>query len=485
MDPPDADIGSPPTGSAPRPPSPALSALLSPPHAPKHPAADSGNNPAATGLELDMSINAAVSALVHHLVQPLAAHYPHADVMALRSDLTLSFTTIFTPTWKECTPHSGSGSRSLIADSVSGLPAVLKAAAAKHGVDPAKWNSAIAASRRKKVPGPEAAEWEVWCDPGMVVWRWGGWGWDEPEFDPIKRPRESFQVVWQAAPAPRQVTSPLASTTPGMRSRAIPIRAPALLRIPASPSPASSVASDLPGLLPAADIVDSVPSHGRSSSGDFIRRDQTSPTHTGFARAHKGKQSSTSSNSSDSSDTNSHTQLLTPGSRPGSADLFPEPKVKPSVEDTPRGRDRSPAAEPTVTPYDGGNVTVLGGGTKLGGSRPPSVMSSRGDRTRSPSVSIASRALLTAVGPNSNGAPGSPRKPRTRRRIIPTHIGYFGQPGIGAPMLASFGSHKHQPGQPYWPQGQPGAGVGVGVGVGVAPPPVGMPMPSMPMKRVV
>lgn len=138
------------------------------------------------------------------------------------------------------------------------------------------------------------------------------------------------------------------------------------------------------------------------------------------------------------------------------------------MEETPRGRDRSPAPEPTVTPYDGGNVTVLGGGTKLGGSRPSSVMSSRGDRTRSPSVSIASRALLTAVGPNSNGAPGSPRKPRTRRRIIPTHIGYFGQPGIGAPMLAAFGSHKHQPGQPYWPQGQPG------VGVGVAPPPVGI-----------
>lgn len=212
---------------------------------------------------------------------------------------------------------------------------------------------------------------------------------------------------------------------------------------------------------------------------------------------HKGSDS-TSSRSSDSSDTNSnsHTQLLTPASRPGSADLLPSDKNEQEHEQTSenenenedehskRGRTTSPTSGrpssagsngPTVTPYDGGNVTVLGGGTKLGGSRPSSVYGARLDRTRSPSVSIASRALGTAVGPNSNGgtaAAASPRKQRTRRRIIPTHIGYFGQPGVGAPMMGAFG--MNQP-KPYsWPHGQPGGpGMnGVGVGVGVSPPPV-------------
>jgi hypothetical protein len=191
------------------------------------------------------------------------------------------------------------------------------------------------------------------------------------------------------------------------------------------------------------------------------------PNHSRTASArgpgHKG-QGSTSSTASDSSDTGSQ-QLLTPASRPGSADLFPEDK------DEHRGRDPSPTRnEPTVTPYDGGNVTVLGGGTKLGGSRPSSVMS---HRTRSPSISVASRALNPAVGSNANG--GGMRKQRSRapRRIVPTHLGQFSQPGIGGPMMSAFTPPplKHQPGVAFgqWPQ----PGPGVGVGVGVAPPPVG------------
>lgn len=273
------------------------------------------------------------------------------------------------------------------------------------------------------------------------------------------------------------------------RSKAIPIRAPSLLHIPPTPSPAPSTASvassaapapiaaprsPSPSLLPAADINAAPPfrSHSRTNSSTDVRRSHSRNASFTRGSGHKG-QGSTSSNSSDSSDNGSHTQLLTPASRPGSADLFPESNGE--KDDISRGRDPSPSRnEPTVTPYDGGNVTVLGGGTKLGGSRPSSVMSNH--RTRSPSVSIASRALGNAVGPNSNGGapPSSPRKPRTRRRIIPTHIGYFGQPGVGAPVMGAFGAGgaalKHGP--PYqWPHGQPGAAGGVGVGL--APPPVG------------
>jgi hypothetical protein len=109
---------------------------------------------------------------------------------------------------------------------------------------------------------------------------------------------------------------------------------------------------------------------------------------------------------------------------------------------------------PTVTPYDGGNVTVLGGGVKLGGagagsgtaSRTGSVMSQHRipyDRARSPSISLASRALNTALSPNEGGPQmggggGGGRKPRTRRRIMPTYLGYVGQPGVGGPVPHAF-----------------------------------------------
>ncbi|KAL1407614.1 hypothetical protein Q8F55_007047 [Vanrija albida] len=488
----------------PRPPSPAL--VSGTPSATATPVSSATPGPVA-GLQLDMSLASAVSALVHHLVQPLSAHCPHTTIMDLRKRLTATFTAAYTPTWNESNPHSGSGTRSLIADRQHGLPRLLRDAAKQCDVDTTTWQQAIAANRRKKAEAEDnGEEWEVWCDPGMVVWRWGGWGWEEPDFDPIKRPRESFQVVWQAAPTAEVATSDPstspAAPTPLRVSKAIPIRAPTLnapstlmqsLLAAADPSRTPS-----PSLLPAADISPRRV-HSRNSSGDVEHRrgaHSRNSSHAFSARAgHNKGQDSTSSNSSDSSDTNSgHTHLLTPASRPGSADLFGEVSAKRLESEAQRGRDPSPstprgadapktgtptpgATIPQVTPYDGGNVTVLGGGTKLGGgvSRSSSAMGMRGhDRTRSPSVSIVSRALNTAVGPNSNGGvplPASPRKQRTRRRIIPTHIGYFGQPGIGGPIMGAFGSKPPQPGAAGgfgpWSHGQPG---GAGVGVGVGPP---------------
>lgn len=223
-----------------------------------------------------------------------------------------------------------------------------------------------------------------------------------------------------------------------------------------TPSPNDSIAS-----------YDSVSSHNRQSSSRVPSRAN-----------HRGSDSTSSNNSSASE--NSGAQLLTPNSRPpsigpsydqssGSKSPTPTgPTFRSRSESPPTPRDAAATpgnmgthdtSTPTVTPYDGGNVTVLGGGVKLGGmSRPSSVMSlnrTPGDRSRSPSISVASRALTSAMGPN--GTSTGTRKTRTRRRIMPTYLGHLGQPGISGPFVPAI--------QPGW------QGVG-GVGVGMGPPPV-------------
>ena len=279
-----------------------------------------------------------------------------------------------------------------------------------------------------------------------------------------------------------------------------------------------------PSLLPSAYIV-----HSRSSSADLsvrtpspvsseystdidldidadylknhsrVSSNPSSIISTGLAkaasRAHRVNGSTSSIASSVSDGRSGQTQLLTPASRPGSADPFlipalPDRDGKGYTPYPPAHRGRTPSpntprdsitpstvtsATPTVTPYDGGNVTVLGGGVKLGGSsRPSSVMStSRSplDQSRSPSVSLASRALNTALSPNHTGSsiPTSPRKTRTRRRIMPTYLGHLGQPGVGGPIMGVFsqfagkgqpGTYGPPPGQ-AWSNGhsQPGGGM--------------------------
>lgn len=219
-----------------------------------------------------------------------------------------------------------------------------------------------------------------------------------------------------------------------------------------------------------------------------------------------GHGSSSSIDSSISDSNSGATQLLTPASRPGSADPFTA-AANASIDDktptpgTLRGRDPSPmsrqqvtptapgkVATPSVTPYDGGNVTVLGGGVKLGGgaggppgSRPVSVVSQHRmpmmDRSRSPSVSIASRALNSALTPGEMGNGGG-RKPRTRRRIMPTYLGYVGQPGVGGPaspafqplMLPKGGSGQPGQAQPQQMGQQAGWQPSLGVGMGIRTP---------------
>ncbi|WVR09098.1 hypothetical protein IAU60_006160 [Kwoniella sp. DSM 27419] len=527
---------------------------------------------------LDLSLATAITHLAQHLIQPLSAHYPHSTLLQLRHVLARRLTKIFEPSWQPLRPTFGSGSRSLICSRYHGLPTVLKQAAEEVAVEQDKWRKAIAGIKS----GDRGEEWEAWCDPGQVVWRWGGWEWEDPQFEPFKVVKEPFLIIWQASSSSPSLSpqTPNAAPihTPARTSHAIPIRAPSaagpltpgptghpptLFAIP--PTPASETTLSMP-LTPSEDRGDLLPAFaslglgqapgqgqrghvasGWTSSDASSRVASLSESHFGDSRSvsgssarseqdhsdqendeglggkaargsHRVSESSSSLASSGSESNSGHTQLLTPASRADSLDPFTVPllslkdkkddksrKITPPGLHMPRGRTPSPnpsattdtqtitpgteasstpssAPAPSVTPYDGGNVTVLGGGVKLGGaSRPSSGMSSRSvDRSRSPSISLASRALTSATGPNANGE-AAPRKQRTRRRIMPTYLGHLGQPGVGGPVMGVFGQFA----------GAPKAGVpattfapapGGHVGVGVSPPVIGrvpVPMPRM------
>ncbi|WVW79292.1 hypothetical protein I302_101259 [Kwoniella bestiolae CBS 10118] len=489
---------------------------------------------------LDLSLSTSISYLSQFLIQPLSSHYPHHILLSLRAELSNRLTTLFSSTWDTSRPQFGSGYRSLICSRHLGLPLSLVEAAKAVGVERGVWKRAIAGIKS----GERGEEWQCWCDPGQVTWRWGGWEWEDVGYEPWKVIKEPFQIIWQSSSSlsPSISTStPNAPThTPARASHAIPIRAPiavgpptpgpgptapALYAIPPTPSqhPARTV-HETDNLLPAFSTLglghpsglggnrDHTPSGWTSSTGtqsretsygdrsiDSYQADSDDEENHEHDRSkapsrgsHRGSESTSSITSSSSvSDSNSgHTQLLTPSSRPNSADPFLIPslslkdkersrKITPPSQTHTRGRTPSPnstdsmkenltpatdttltPSTPTVTPYDGGNVTVLGGGVKLGGaSRPGSVISSHRspiDRSRSPSISLASRALGSAT---TEG--GSTRKQRTRRRIMPTYLGHLGQPGVGGPVMGAF--------QSFTPTK---TGTGSSVGVGVSPPPV-------------
>lgn len=359
---------------------------------------------------------------------------------------------------------------------------------------------------------------------------------------------DPVQVIWQAT-APKDPAEGASTFTPARQSCAIPIRAPTVFQIPPTPSQVVERTSS-PSLLPAASIDFSsgtptalghsafstpesdaeIPNGGAhtdpaSYGGEPLPRlefRRSRETNNGRSRSGHSGSHSTSSVDSSVSDTNSGmSQLMTPGSRSASADIFEsiearlvatEPgKLKPRGRtpspDTPHANQRqsvtpttvtgatpapsaAPSTTPTVTPYDGGNVTVLGGGVRLGGSsRPSSVMSSHRnpiDRSRSPSISLASRALNSAVGPNSTGGP---RKQRTRRRIMPTYLGSIHQPGVGGPINGvfsqfiggqppqgqTFGNGQQQAVSPQMWQGPMAPGMGMGMGMPGTP---NMPRPT-------
>jgi len=494
--------------------------------------------PSETLPSVDTSLKTALPHLINRLIQPLSSQLPPARLLQLQLLLTERLSAKYSATWDEKRPMNGSGSRSLICTLHTGLPVELREAAREVGIDLEMWLKALALV--KVQDGKEVSvktEWEAWCDPGSVSWRYGGWQWEDVGYDVRRTSRgeslvssqldtnlllDSIKIIWQAS-RPEQVNAKgesIATFTPARPSAAIPIRAPIVYAIPPTPT-ANLGRTESSSLLPAASIEhvrsqttsgafgqfsspesDEEPrKHERAhTSGGYDSHDP--PPRLEFRRedrsrrraAHAGSDS-TSSVDSNISDANSGlSQLLTPGSRPGSADVFQSDMAKVAERgrtpspNTPHGRERAnktpatvtgattaPSTTPTITPYDGGNVTVLGGGVKLGGggSRPSSVMSGHRtpmDRDRSPSISLASRALGNAIGPQSTGGM---RKPRTRRRIMPTYLGSIHQPGVGGPINGVFSQFVRQPNQAYGGPNGPNVWAGQqqqqSVGVGMAP----------------
>ncbi|WWC91262.1 uncharacterized protein L201_006205 [Kwoniella dendrophila CBS 6074] len=523
----------------------------------------SNNNVGSSVSNLDLSLPTALSYLIQHLIQPLSIHYSHLILLSLRDDLIERLTLVYSNTWEGSHPQLGSGFRSLICNKHLGLPKPLKQSSKKIGIDEDLWKNSISS---KKQNG-RGEEWQCWCDPGQVTWRWGGWEWEDIGYEPTKVIKEPFQIIWQSSSSlspPISTAIPNAPThTPARTSHAIPIKAPtpmgpptpgpgpvaaapALYAIPPTPSHRpNQVLNENEDLLPAFSNLglgrpsgslggnrSNIPSGWTSSTGsretsygdvsfehqssddDEHERDRSkAPSRSS---SHRGSESTSSITSSVSDSNSGHTQLLAPSSRPNSADPFSIPplssltikdkenrsrKITPPTSNQMRGRTPSPNTQsnkdnssitpqtdntltpsttvnqqtPTVTPYDGGNVTVLGGGVKLGGlsnsansSRPSSVMSHHG-RSRSPSVSITSRALNTVTGPDGLPTTTSSRKQRTRRRIMPTYLGHLNQPGVGGPILGVFGQFQ---GTTNPSTSTPSKTGGTSVGVGVSPPPI-------------
>lgn len=135
--------------------------------------------------KIDLSLESAVSALVDRLVKPLQSFYPQSRIDGVRSHLVATLSKRYAPTWREDDPLHGTGYRSLICLPGVGLPPAMVVSARQNGVDPAVWMRSLAARLRGE-NSPLQEEWQAWCDPGLVMWRYGGWFWNDSEFDPVK-----------------------------------------------------------------------------------------------------------------------------------------------------------------------------------------------------------------------------------------------------------------------------------------------------------
>jgi hypothetical protein len=216
------------------------------------------------------SLETTLAHLVDFLVHKLEAIYPPHFVQALRNSIVSHLTPKLAPTWDPLNPSSGSGVRSLIA--LPGkFPTPLVKAAQEVGIDPVKWTRAIS----------ETGEWEIWVDPGSVCFREGGWAFADDAFEnkmykrewlqhsPLCRDRlrgnsrrsrltimvslfdlaETLHTVWHA-PLSIETSDdfdpgdsedlpsvPASSSSTSMKRSTLPIRAPAVFRIPSSPMP--------------------------------------------------------------------------------------------------------------------------------------------------------------------------------------------------------------------------------------------------------
>lgn len=126
----------------------------------------------------DLSLEAALGALISHLTAPLDGVCSAPAAARLRQALVRSLSTLYRPTWHEQDPSRGSAFRSLIALSDGRLPRPMREAATAAGVDQAKWARTLAPASGATT----TTEWQCWCDPGRVSWRDGGWEWEDGVF---------------------------------------------------------------------------------------------------------------------------------------------------------------------------------------------------------------------------------------------------------------------------------------------------------------
>jgi hypothetical protein len=166
----------------------------------------------STPPKIDTTLETALSHLLNRLTHPLSPILSPTKVAELKQALSDRLTAKYTHTWDEKRPLNGSGTRSLICTLHSGLPVELREVAKEVGVEQRIWLKALALV--KYVDGKEVAqktEWETWCDPGSVSWRYGGWQWEDVGFEERRISRGKLRIICSLASitADRQILSRL------------------------------------------------------------------------------------------------------------------------------------------------------------------------------------------------------------------------------------------------------------------------------------
>lgn len=134
----------------------------------------------------DTSLATALSFLIKRLTQPLSASISDDLLDELRESLRETLHQKFEPTWEEEAPQKGSGYRSLICTKHQGLPVELRQVAKRYNVSQTHWIQVLSTVKRREGVEERISEWEAWCDPGLVSWRYGPWEYEDIGFEPSK-----------------------------------------------------------------------------------------------------------------------------------------------------------------------------------------------------------------------------------------------------------------------------------------------------------
>ncbi|CED85115.1 hypothetical protein [Phaffia rhodozyma] len=261
------------------------------------------------------SLLPALAVLINTLTKPVEPLVTLDVQLKLRKALLVAFIMEYAPSWHPAEPTRGSAARSLIAYSGK-LPAALRFAAAEAVLDPILWETAL----RDGLAGGKD-EWQIWCDPGRISIREGGWEWEDGVFYHGGW-KDTIRTIWSC---------PLLPTPP---SQAIPIRPPSFVADALAPLPSLSTRPDSPS-------AESDTSFSTFTSTSTLSEGSSShPT----IYAHHGTTERKVSDASSVGGLGVSAHQLSRSVSPMSA-----------------------GGKLSVTAYDGGKVGVLGGGVKLGG----------------------------------------------------------------------------------------------------------------------